>query len=239
MKTSPDRNLTRIYLAGLNVPSLLLFPQPIPVSGSIDTLLRHAATFVERECPLESAEQAGLRRCSTVWQQGHGSRRCLVLQVHQYLLNDHWIFNAGNDPGVASIDSAPLNINAEYPLEPLGPGHRRMTLNRGFVLAIHCFGLATLAPLCRRHQRTVLAVRGKYTVESRQVHSRLGHQCGQLGNEIHRLEDDVGGANNSKCNNLQRPLIEGHLESDSANRDRCFHPNQHFLQHILWTDRYQ
>jgi len=123
MKTSPDRNLTRIYLAGLNVPSLLLFPQPIPVSGSIDTLLRHAATFVERECPLESAEQAGLRRCSTVWQQGHGSRRCLVLQVHQYLLNDHWIFNAGNDPGVASIDSAPLNINAEYPLEPLGRGY--------------------------------------------------------------------------------------------------------------------
>jgi hypothetical protein len=26
-----------------------------------------------------------------------GTRRRLLLQVHQYLLNDHWIFNAGNE----------------------------------------------------------------------------------------------------------------------------------------------
>jgi hypothetical protein len=40
-------------------------------------------------------------------------------------------------------------------------GHRRMTLNgRLFALAICVFGLATLAPLRRCHQCTVLAVRG-------------------------------------------------------------------------------
>ena len=35
------------------------------------------------------------------------------------------------------------------------------------ILAICAFGLATLAPLCRCHQRTVFAVRGKYTVKPR------------------------------------------------------------------------
>jgi hypothetical protein len=109
-------------------PGHLPFPQPIPVSRSIDTLLRlhKAATLVERECFLESAEQAGLGRCSTVWQQERGSRRCFLLQVHQYLLNDHWIFNAGNDLGCTSADTARLNVDipqsttvGENPLQPL------------------------------------------------------------------------------------------------------------------------
>ena len=74
-------------------------------------------------------------------------------------------------------------------------GHRRMTLNRGLlVLDIRCFGPATLAPLCRCHQRTEFAVRGEYTMKTCQIDSRLGPQCGQFGNEIYRLEDDVGGA---------------------------------------------
>ena len=73
-------------------------------------------------------------------------------------------------------------------------GHRRMTLNwRLLLLAIRCFGLVAFSPLCRCHQRTVFAMRGKYTMESCQVDSGPGHQCGQPGNEIHRLEDDVGG----------------------------------------------
>jgi len=52
-------------------PGHLPFPQPIAVYRSIDTLLRlhKAATWVKRECFLESAEQAGLRWRSTVRQQ--------------------------------------------------------------------------------------------------------------------------------------------------------------------------
>ena len=94
-------------------PGHLPFPQPIPLSRSIDTLLRlrNAATLVERECFLESAEQAGLRWCSTVWRQERGSRQRFLLQVHQYLLNDQWIFNAGNDPGCTSADTARLNVD--------------------------------------------------------------------------------------------------------------------------------
>ena len=85
-----------------------------------------------------------------------------------------------------------------------------MTPNwRSLVLAICVFGLATLAPLRRCHQRTVFAIRGEYAVKTCQIDSGLGHQCGQLGNdvqgctndagawmrksgEIHRLEDHVG-----------------------------------------------
>jgi hypothetical protein len=40
-------------------------------------------------------------------------------------------------------------------------GHRRMTLNwRFLILDICCFGLVAFSPLCRRHQRTVFAIRG-------------------------------------------------------------------------------
>ena len=93
-------------------PGHLPLPQPIPASRSIDTLLRlRNAALVERECFLESAEQAGLRRCSTVWQQERGSRRCFLLQVHQYLLNNNRIFNAGNDLGCTSADMARLNVD--------------------------------------------------------------------------------------------------------------------------------
>ena len=70
-------------------------------------------------------------------------------------------------------------------------GHRRMTMNRG---DIRCFGPATLAPLCRCHQRTEFAVRGEYTEKTCQIDSRLGYQCGQFGNEIYRLKDDMDGA---------------------------------------------
>ena len=49
----------------------------------------------------------------------------------------------------------------ENPLQPLRPGHGRMTLNwRLLLLAIRCFGPVAFSPLRRCHQRTVLAVRG-------------------------------------------------------------------------------
>ena len=45
-----------------------------------------------------------------------------------------------------------------------------MALNwRFLILAIRSFRFAALAPLCRRHQRTVFAVRGEYTVKTCQI----------------------------------------------------------------------
>ncbi len=161
--------------------SHLSFPQLIHASRPIDTLLRlrtaATLTLVERECFLESAEQAGLRRCSTVRQQERGSRRQFFFQVRQDLLNDHRVFDAGNHLRGSSAYTAGLNVYIENPLEPLRPGHRRMTSNwRLFALTICVFGLATLAPLRRGHQCTVFAVRGEYTVKSRQVDPGLGHK---------------------------------------------------------------
>ena len=49
--------------------------------------------------------------------------------MRQDLLNDHRAFNAGNDPGCFSEDSTRLNVDIETPLQPLRPGHGRMTLN--------------------------------------------------------------------------------------------------------------
>ena len=140
--------------------------------------LRNAATLalVAREYPHESAEQAGLRWRSTAWQQERGSRQCFLLQARQDPLNDHRVFDAGNDLRCSSADTARLNVDIENPLQALGPGHRRMMLNwRFLILDICSFRFATLAPFCRRHQRTVFAVRGEYTVKARQVDSRLGH----------------------------------------------------------------
>jgi hypothetical protein len=99
----------------LKVHSLLLFSQPIHAPRPIDTLLhlRNAATLTlgEPECFSESAEQAGLRRRSTVWQQERGSRQQFFFQVHQDFLDDHRVFDAGNDPDCSSIDPARVNVN--------------------------------------------------------------------------------------------------------------------------------
>jgi len=95
----------------------LPFPQPIHTSRPIETLLhlRNAATLtlVERECFLESAEQAGLRRRSTARQQGGTSCRQFVFHVCQDLLDDYRVFNAGNDPGYVSADTARLSVDVE------------------------------------------------------------------------------------------------------------------------------
>jgi hypothetical protein len=71
-----------------------------------------------------------------------------------------------------------------------------MTPNRRlFALANRCFGLATLAPLRRCHQRTVFTVRGDKIAgsdfEQPQVARRVAHR--DVHHEIHRLEDDVHG----------------------------------------------
>jgi hypothetical protein len=49
-------------------------------------------------------------------------------------------------------------------------------------------------PLRGRHGSAQLAMRGEYTVVSRQVHPRRRHQRGQPCHEIQRLDHDVRGA---------------------------------------------
>jgi hypothetical protein len=106
------------------------FPQPIHASRPSETLLhlRNAATLVERERFLESAEQAGPRWRSTVRQQERGSRRQFFFQVRQNLLNDLWVFDAGNDLNSVVAFTARFAVNVEHALEPLRRGHRAPAL---------------------------------------------------------------------------------------------------------------
>ena len=55
-------------------------------------------------------------------------------------------------------------------------------------------GFGTPAPLRRCHRCAVLAVGGKHAMEARQVDLGLGHQGREPGDEVERLEDDMGGA---------------------------------------------
>ena len=83
-------------------------------------------------------------------------------------------------------------VNVKYSLHALRPGHGLVTLFRCFVL-FRLSQVAFPAPGgC--HMTPVFAVRSENTVKTCEIHSWLGHQRGQLGNKIQRLEDDIRGA---------------------------------------------
>ena len=57
------------------------------------------------------------------------------------------------------------------------PSHGRVALRRGFLhTLLGRFGFAALAPLCRRHQSPMLAVRREHAVESSEIDPWLWHQ---------------------------------------------------------------
>ena len=59
---------------------------------------------------------------------------------------------------------------------------------------IRYFSLVPFAPLCRGHQGTMFAIGREHTMEPGKVDSGPGHQRGQAGNEIQRLEHHMRGA---------------------------------------------
>lgn len=69
-----------------------------------------------------------------------------------------------------------------------------MALRGRFVSGLIRLLRPTLASPGRGYQCSVFAVRGEYTVKPCQVDSRFGYQGCQPGDEVHRLEDHVGGA---------------------------------------------
>ena len=112
----------------------------------------------------------------------------------QYRLDDHGVFNASDHLRSATADTAGLHINIEHPLESLSPRHCHVALCGRFLILTFCHFLPALAPPGRGYPCSMFAVRGKHTVESGQIDSGFGHQGRQFGNEVHRLEDDVGRA---------------------------------------------
>ena len=132
-----------------------------------------------------SVEPVRLRRCPAFGQQWGLYRKGFFIQVGEYLLDDYRIFNAGDHFDAATTGTARLNVNIEHALEPLSPSHGCTTFGGCLGLRlIRCFGLAAFAPLCRRHLRTMFAIGREYTMKTGEIDSGLGHQSGQLGDEI-------------------------------------------------------
>jgi len=101
--------------------------------------------------------------------------------------------------------------HVEDAFQSLRPGHGRVAFGRHLVLRlIECLGLAGFATPGGRHQRTVLAVRGKHPMGACQVNAGPGHQSYQPGNEVQRLKDDMRGAN-SRCNQCKADNPMGNI----------------------------
>ena len=112
------------------------------------------------------------------------------MQVGKYLLDDHRVLNAGNHFNGAAACTARfighvlvpdrfaavyycanrlsyrfVDVNIEYPLQSLRPGHRCTAFGGRLVLyLIRHFERVAFAPLCGCHLHTMFAVRGKHTV---------------------------------------------------------------------------
>ena len=153
-----------------------------------------AASDVKRlGADLGSVKQNGLGWCPAFGQDGLARHRGLCLQVVEYLLDDGRVFDCGDDLRHSAALAAGFDVDVEHPLQALGPRHGRVAFGRCSVAGGVGLGLASLAAPGRCDPCAVLAVRGKDAVESCQVHARLGHQGRQPGDEVQRLEDDVGG----------------------------------------------
>lgn len=82
-----------------------------------------------------------------------------------------------------------------------------MTLFRSLVFILMMLG--TFAAFGRCHYETVIAIGCKYSMEACQVYSYLRNQCGQFGDKIQRLEDDVGGSVTIRCFELITDIARG------------------------------
>ncbi len=91
----------------------------------------------------------------------------------EYLVNDYWIFNAGDHFDGAAAFTELIDVDIENALQSLSlepapdliRGHGRATFaRRVLVCLIARFGLVALTPFGGPYQGTMLAVGGKHTV---------------------------------------------------------------------------
>jgi hypothetical protein len=71
----------------------------------------------------QSVEQARLRLCTGLWQYHWSIQRGLFIQVSEYLVDDHRIFDTGNNLYRTTAIAADLYVNIENSLQPLCPIH--------------------------------------------------------------------------------------------------------------------
>ena len=117
-----------------------------------------------------------------LWQVGERLRGSLAFEMFEDLFDHHRIFDTGDHLYRTATGRAGLDIDIEYTLQTLGPGHGSTTLGRSSLLfSVFILLLFSLAPLGWRHQGPMSAVRGKHAMKTCQVDPGLGYQRGQLG----------------------------------------------------------
>ena len=97
----------------------------------------------------------------------------------------------------------------EHPFQTLRPGHRSPAFDRYGLLQIPCRGTPPPAPQGTHHPPPVPAIGREYPMEMCLVDPTPGHQGGQLGDEIQRLEDDVRGAVAIRLSTALAVLLQG------------------------------
>lgn len=99
----------------------------------------------------------------------------------QYLPDDFRVFYAGNDAHGALTLLTRADVDVEYPLQPLGPGHGGMALGRCLVIRVVFVLIAPFATSRWSDQGPVFAVGSEHAMEAGEIHSWFGHQGGQSG----------------------------------------------------------
>ena len=138
---------------------------------------------------MQSVEEAGLRRRPPLRQHRQLGRRCFAVQMRQNPLDHRRVFNASDDLDLPLTALASLEIDIKYPLQPLHPGHRLVTLCRRLVcpvLPCRLTPLAASAPLRRRDTHTEFAIGCEHPMKTRQICSWFWHEGSQLGDEVQR-----------------------------------------------------
>jgi len=108
-----------------------------------------------------------------------------VVQVGEDLVDDHGIFDTGDDSERTGALRANLDIDIEDTLQPLRPGHRGPAFCWGSRLVLLSRSpCAALASFRWRNLNAVFAIRGEDAVESGQVDPRLGDQSCQAGQKV-------------------------------------------------------
>ena len=141
---------------------------------------------------MRSAKQTGRRR-PPFRQEPRLLRSAFLIEVSKDLRDHLGILDAGDDPQRPAASAAGLDV--DNALEALRPGHGSAAFSQRFLLfLIGYLGFGDRAPRRLRHQRSVLAVGREHAVESRQVDPGLWDQRGQPGDQVQRLEDNMGRA---------------------------------------------
>ena len=101
------------------------------------------------------------------------------------------VLNACDDPDRPAAASANFNVDIEYALESLGPGHGSMALGRCLYFRIFAH-LKCLATFGRGNLPAPPVIRGKNAMVSCEIAPGFWYECCQSCDEIDGVEDHLG-----------------------------------------------